>query len=218
MGMEQKGMATRAVFIAALIAGSSYLIAVASGLEGALAIVWKGAGVALLAVWAAMQAKSRDGWLIAAVMALGCAGDVLLEALGLMPGALAFAAGHLAAIALYLRNRRARLENSQKALALLLPPLVAWASWAMTGDVGVAFYAALLGLMASLAWTSRFSRYRTGIGAMLFVASDLLIFARFGGRIDGVLVGPAIWALYFAGQALIVHGVVRVLSGGGRAG
>jgi uncharacterized membrane protein YhhN len=211
--MKQRGMTTGAVFAAALIAGASYSIAVVSGMEGALTVVWKGAGVALLALWAAMQARGRDGWLAAAVMAFGCAGDVLLEALGLMPGALAFAAGHIVAITLYLRNRRSRLQTSQKTLAVLLPPLVAWASWAMTRDGAVAAYAGLLGLMASLAWTSRFPRYRTGIGAMLFVASDLLIFARFGGRIDGDWVGLAIWALYFGGQALIVWGVVRTLSG-----
>ena len=46
----------------------------------------EGAGVALLAIWAAIQARDVDGWLIAAVMALGATGDVLLDAQGLETG------------------------------------------------------------------------------------------------------------------------------------
>jgi len=61
--------------------------------------------------------------------------------------------------------------------------------------------------MAAMAWTSRFPRYRTGIGAMLFVASDLLIFARLGPIADTVTAGIVIWLLYFIGQWLIAVGV-----------
>ncbi len=43
-------------------------------------MAWKGAGVALLAVYAALKARNLDGWLICAVMAFGALGDVLLEA------------------------------------------------------------------------------------------------------------------------------------------
>ena len=72
-------------------------------------------------------------------------------------------------------------------------------------------YALLLGLMAGSAWTSRFSRYRTGIGAVMFVASDLLIFAEMGPLAGAAFIGVAIWALYFAGQFLITLGVAQGL-------
>ena len=42
-------------------------------------------------------------------------------------------------------------------------------------------YTGGVAIMAATAWVSRFPRYRTGIGAMAFLASDLLIFAG-GGR------------------------------------
>jgi uncharacterized membrane protein YhhN len=158
-----------------------------------------------------MLARNMDGWLLAAVMACGAAGDVLLEAAGLMTGAVAFAIGHVIAIWLYLRNRRPRLSPSQRALALLIVPATVAIAWLLPADrslaPGIAFYALLLSAMAAMAWTSRFPRYRTGIGAMLFVASDLLIFARLGPVADTVTVGVAVWLLYFIGQWLIAVGV-----------
>src|SRR3546814_10762347 len=84
------------------------------GWSGPGVIAWKGAGVALLAAWAVSAARDLDGWLIAVVLALGAAGDVLLEAAGMIAGAAAFLAGHLVAIWLYARNRRAALTPSQR--------------------------------------------------------------------------------------------------------
>src|SRR3546814_9396402 len=85
---------------------------------------------------------------------------------------------------LYARNRRAALTPSQRALGWLVAPATVVISVALAWRSGeaatIGIYAAALGVMAAMAWTSRFPRYRTGIGAMLFVASDLLLFARFG--------------------------------------
>lgn len=208
-------MTARVIWWAALIAGASFVFAAQSGATGALFVAWKGAGVALLALWCALQARGRDGWLIAAVMAFGALGDVLIE-WRLEAGAGAFLIGHVLAIALYVRNRRSRLTPSQTGLGLLIAPATVFVAWMLTmaqpGGLGVVFYAAGLGLMASTAWISRFPRYRTGIGAVLFVASDLLIFARMGPMAASPLPGLLIWPLYFAGQALIAYGVVRTLT------
>ena len=65
--------------------------------------------------------------------------------------------------------------------------------------------------MAASAWLSRFSRYNVGIGALLFVVSDLLIFARLGGRIDQSLSSWFVLPLYYAGQLLICTGVIRAV-------
>lgn len=221
MGNRKSGLAL-ALLIAALVSGASYLLPVwwmqqqglvgMDGAAGGIRIAWKGAGVALLALHAAVLARDKDGWLIAVVMGFGALGDVLIDAIGLKAGAIAFAAGHVVAIWLYGRNRRARTTSSQRLLGILLPPLVVFATWRMTGDIGASVYAVLLSVMASLAWASRFPRYRTGIGAMMFVASDLLIFAREGHTLEGGWIGFAIWGLYFAGQALIVLGVTQTLA------
>jgi uncharacterized membrane protein YhhN len=45
----------------------------------------------------------------------------------------------------------------------------------------------------------------------MFVASDLLIFARGGPLAGQTWVGFFVWSLYFAGQALICTGVARAL-------
>ena len=57
-----------------------------------------------------------------------------------------------------------------------------------------------------------FRFHRVGIGAVLFVISDLLIFSRFGAMKESAVPGLLIWPTYFAAQALIAWGVVRTLS------
>ncbi len=196
---------------AAVIAGLSYVAIWGLGFGPTVMTLWKGAGVSLFALWAASLARDQDGWMLAAVMAFGAAGDVLLETAGLMTGAVAFAIGHVIAIWLYARNRRAALTVSQRLLAVLIIPATVITAYMLPTDrsaaAGIAVYALLLSVMAATAWTSRFPRYRTGIGAMMFVASDLLIFARLGPIGDTVTVGVAIWLLYFIGQWLIAVGV-----------
>lgn len=204
----------RGLYWIAVLAGASYCLIPWGLVEaGSWQAAWKTSGVALLAVWAAMQARSSDGWRIAVVLALGALGDLLLETHGFVVGGAAFAAGHLVAIWLYVRNRRVAPSVSQRLLGWVLVPLVtAIAVLLARGDVGVAVYALLLSAMAASAWVSRFPRYRVGIGAMLFVASDLLIFARMGPLAGSAVPGVLIWPLYFAGQAMIAWGVVQALA------
>ena len=207
-----------AVFAGALVAGTSYLLAAPFGVGGPVVIVWKGAGVALLAVWSAMQARGRDGWLIAAVMAFGALGDVLIEAVGLDAGAAAFMVGHGAALWLYAPNQRASLSSSQRALHCCLIIGTPLCAWFLARNSVVIVYSTLLGLMAAYAWTSRFPRYRVGLGAVMFVASDLLIFAKLGSLAGSPVPGLLIWPLYFGGQVLIAWGVTRTLAQDGPKG
>ena len=72
-------------------------------------------------------------------------------------------------------------------------------------------YVLIAAIMASMAWISRFPRYRTGIGALLFVASDIAIIAGQAELLPVELRRVAVWPLYFAGQALIAWGVVTTL-------
>lgn len=206
---------TRLLLAASIVFGLTYPLIWNAGLPPAAEIAWKGAPVALLALWAAAEAREKDGWLLATVLALGALGDVLLE-IAFTAGAASFALGHLVAIWLYLRNRRAALAPSQRLLALLLVPLTVAIAFALPADraqaPGVAFYSLLLSAMAAGAWTSRFPRYRTGIGAMLFLASDLLIFARMGPLRGAAWVSYAIWPAYYAGQLLIAVGVRQGLA------
>lgn len=203
--------------LASIIAATAYYFLrdnpVGEGLWGILA---KGASVGLLAVYVWLRApggrRRIDGALLVAALALAAAGDMAIE-IDFVTGGAFFAAAHCAATALYWRNRHPRPSPTQKLIGAALfvgTPLV---SWFLSGAAQIALYAAFLGAMAAAAWMSHYPRYRVGTGAVLFVISDWLIFAR-EGPID---LEPAntilIWPLYYAAQIMIATGIVQCLRG-----
>jgi len=196
--------------LASLIAGISYWFVADSWIPGLYLIFWKGAGVALLAVYAWVHHPVRDAHRIALVMAFGALGDMVLE-VNFTGGALAFLAGHMVAIALYLRHRQGSLAAADKAVAAALLLGVPALSFALTGRPEVAFYALGLGGMAAAAWASDFPRLRVGLGAAMFAASDLLIFARMGPLAESQVPHLLVWPLYYFGQFLITVGVIGAL-------
>jgi uncharacterized membrane protein YhhN len=207
----------RLLLIAAIIAGTSYVGSWFLDVSTAASVIWKGAGVAILAVYAASQARSLDGWMLAVVLAFGALGDMLLETHGLVIGALAFLAGHLTAIALYLCNRDPDLSARHLMLGLTIIPVVTATAFLLPPDRAgaglIALYALGLAAMAAAAWISRFPRTLVAAGALMFVVSDLLIFLRTGRPdLDVFPMALAVWALYFTGQVLIALGVSRTLA------
>lgn len=204
--------------IAAIVLGASYWL-VAGQEHGPLLVAWKGSGAALLAVAAGLVAHRhpavrRDAALLATVMALGALGDIGIE-FSLTVGAAFFLIGHAIAIGLYLINRCARstADIGLAAAILLLIPSVAWnlpADRAIAPVVMV--YASGLALMTGTAWLSGFPRHRVALGALMFAASDLLIFARMGPLAGSIIPRLLVWPLYFGGQALICTGVLGALS------
>jgi uncharacterized membrane protein YhhN len=193
-----------AIFWAALVAGLSYWPGSRLPLDPALLVAWKGAGVSLLALWAATRARDLDGWMLVAVLALGATGDVLLEG-SLTVGGAIFLAGHAVAIWLYLRNRAAAAGW----WPLLMVPIVVAVSAMLPSDrtaaPGIALYAFGVSAMAACALMSRFRL--AALGASMFVVSDLLIFARLGPLAGSVVPHLLVWPLYFIGQALIAWDV-----------
>ncbi|MFA7263194.1 MAG: lysoplasmalogenase family protein [Caulobacter sp.] len=214
--MTTRDTAARWALIGSILGGVSYIAAWRMGLPAPLELAWKGSGVGLLAVHAALKARNRDGWLLTAVMTFGFLGDVLLG-VQFIVGAVAFLIGHAVAIGLYLTNRRPALGRSQLALALLLVPATVFIAFMLPADraaaPGVAFYTLGLSLMAATAWTSRFPRFTVGIGALMFLVSDLVIFAKMGPLPDTFLTGLAVWVPYYLGQLLICVGVVGAARG-----
>lgn len=170
------------LFVAALLAGLSYWPGSELALPPAVLIAWKGAGVGLLALWAAARASDTDGWLLALVLACGFAGDVLLEAVGLTTGAVAFLIGHLAAIVLYSRNRASPPRWAPLAFAPIVAACAALLPANASAAPGIGLYGLALGGMAACALMSRFRM--AAVGAWLFVASDLLIL-RDSGHLPG---------------------------------
>ena len=183
--------------------------------SGPAVTAWKGAGVGLLAAWSVRNAWNFDGRLIAFIMGIGALADVVLD-IKFLTGGTIFAIGHMVAIYFYIRNRRSPISNSQALLAATLVPVGTYMAWSMPYEAAEAANALLYTLfvtaMAATAWISRFPRYRTGLGAMLFVISDLFIFSRFGPLEGSSIPNYLVWPLYFFGQALIAWGVVDTLT------
>ncbi len=196
--------------LASLVAGISYWFVADSAIPGLWLILWKGAGVALLGIYAWAHHPVRDAHRIALVMALGALGDMILE-VNFTGGALAFFAGHMVAIALYFRHRRADLDTQDKRTAVALLIGIPALSFGLTGKPEVTFYALALGGMAAAAWSSDLPRLRVGLGAVMFAVSDLLIFARMGPMATSAVPHLLVWPLYYFGQFLITVGVVGAL-------
>lgn len=205
---------SRPWLLLSLVAAISYYFVSDAPIPGLYLILWKGLGVGFLAVFALVRHHSGDGRLIGGVMALGAIGDMLIE-IDLIYGAVAFLVGHIVAIALYARHRRRTVTRSQRLFAIVLVPAVVLIAWALPmdreGATGIAVYTLFLAVMAAMAWTSDFPRYRVGAGALMFVASDLLIFARFGPLEGSIIPDWLIWPLYYFGQFLICTGVIQAL-------
>jgi uncharacterized membrane protein YhhN len=200
-----------------IVAGVAYPLLWNLQIHPAALIALKGAAVGLLALAAGRQADSPDGSLLAIVLALCASGDVLLE-ISFPAGAASFAAGHVAAIILYRRNRAARGRRSCERFAVPAALLAFGALGPVlllgTDHIGLAgftIYSLLLSAMAAAAWTSRFPRSLTGTGALLFVASDTLIAARMGPLAGSTATDYAVWLAYYAGQMLIFVGAARTL-------
>ena len=181
---------------------------------GLIAMFWKMAAVGFLVPFALRRHHKGEFVTLAIMLAFYALGDGLIE-LSMVAGALAFAAGHLVAIFLYFRHRRVKPVFSQKLLAvtiLLATPVIAY-SLPPTRDEGiqVAAYSIILAAMAAMAWSSNFPRYRVGLGAILFVISDLLIFAELGPLAESEVTGLAIWYLYYFGVLMIAVGIAQTL-------
>eukprot|EP01037_Dinobryon_pediforme_P004377 gene4377-4423_t len=177
--------------VVSLIFGIGYGLGAGVIPAGALHILVKMGGVAALAIYAWCYAKPENRP-IALVLALGALGDGLIE-LSLIAGALAFLAGHLVACRFYWRERRPGAAGP--ALAVPIGALVALSdvAFAVSGRFETGIYALGLGAMAGMAWNSRFARSRVALGAVLFAASDLLLFARMGVLAHSPLPDLLVW-------------------------
>ncbi|AKM09993.1 lysoplasmalogenase family protein [Croceicoccus naphthovorans] len=203
------------LFASLLVALAWLFLSGDPAIPGIYKFVWKGVPVALLAVYAFQRHLGRDGMLLTAVLVLAAIADMFSE-LQFAAAGTVMSFSLLAAIWLYWSNRRENIVGSQKALALVLAIAVPVVSWLLlAGEEGRALatgFSLLMAIMAALAWTSRFSRYRVGVGAVLFVVSELLLFATQGPILrDNSIAAWLVWPVYYAGQLMIATGVVSRL-------
>ena len=204
----------RPFLLASIAAAAAYFYLRDAEFPELYAVAIKGGSIALLAAYAFLRHHSPDARILVWVRGLSAIGDVAI-AYDMQLGGMFFFASHVAALALYLRNRRSGLSQSQKVLVaglLLLTPLIAYFLPAdRASAMQVALYALALGAMAASAWASSFPRYRVGAGAVLFVVSDLLIFAGLGPLAQSDIPHVFVWPTYYLGQFLICTGVIQTL-------
>jgi uncharacterized membrane protein YhhN len=204
----------RPFLLASLAFGISYPLAAYLPVPGFLAVLWKMAGVALLVPYALRRHHQAEFMMLAVILGLCSLGDGLIEE-SLQLGAVAFAVAHATSIWLYSRHRRVKPAFSQSLLALTILIGVPVIAYLLPADralaLPVAVYSLFLSAMAAMAWSSNFPRYRVGMGAVLFVISDLLIFAEQGPLAGWKPVGLLIWYLYYFGVLMIAVGVAQTL-------
>ena len=196
--------------LASLAAGVAYYLLWNNPIAELWLIALKGASVALLAVYTLRRASGGDAAILALALALSSAGDMALVLIFEVGGALFFAS-HVAALALYARNRASETTGSQKACAAALFIATPLLSYLLSGRMDIAAYSLALAAMAASAWMSRFPRSRVGLGAILFLISDWLIFSRFGPLDLTPLPDILVWPTYYIAQFLIATGVVQTL-------
>lgn len=204
----------RPLLLASIAAAAVYFYLRDADFPEMFAVLLKGASVGLLAVYAWLRHSAADARLLTWVLGFSALGDMAIE-YDRTIGGLLFFVSHMFAINLYWRHRREVLSPTQKAAAvclLLLTPIIAYFLPAdRAAAQQVALYALALGGMAASAWASGFPRYRVGVGALLFVISDLLIFASMGPLAQSDIPHWLIWPAYYFGQFLICIGVVQSL-------
>ena len=174
----------------------------------------KGFATFMLAVYIWVRHSGPSARLLAWAFGAAALGDMAMEADRTI-GGLLFFAYHVLAMGVFLRHRRPQLAPTQSwvcGLVLLLTPVIAWllpADRELAWQTGL--YGLALGAMAASAWASDFPRYRVGAGAMLFLLSDILIFAEMGPLANSDIARYLVWPIYYLGQFLIATGVVQTM-------
>ncbi len=181
---------------------------------GMAAILWKMGAVSCLVPYALRRHHDGHFAWAALFLAIYAVADGVLE-VSTFWGGLIFAIGHVIAAALYLRHRRVLIAPTQLALAIVLLIATPIITWFLPTDRSMASQTALYGFfiggMAAAAWSSNFPRYRVGVGAVLFVLSDITLVAEMGLLGNWFGRGTVVWYSYYFGVLLMATGIVQTL-------
>ncbi|WP_165853486.1 lysoplasmalogenase family protein [Aurantiacibacter aquimixticola] len=173
----------------------------------------KGSACAFLAIYAWLRHGSSDARLLAAAMAVASVADMAIE-FDLRVGAGIFVIFHLMMIRLFMRHTRGPGKGVESVIFIalcVLPAVIAYTFAEGLFAIGAGVYGLALGIMAAAAWTSTFPRASVAAGAILFVLSDILIFAGLGPLSGSPLPEYLVWPIYYFGQFLITVGIVTTL-------
>ncbi|MBB3032844.1 lysoplasmalogenase family protein [Alteriqipengyuania lutimaris] len=193
-----------------LLAGIATPFLDQTAVGGLWLILIKASAVGFLAVYAAQRTRGLRAGLFVLALALAALGDAIIE-VSLAAGGAAFLASHIVAVLFYRRYSRPEPSVARTWGVVILLVTVPVVSWLLSGEWTIGLYALGLGAMAMAAWLSLFPQWRVGLGALLFVISDWLIFSRMGPVDLAPLPDLLVWPTYYIAQLLIATGVVQAL-------
>ncbi|SDD79501.1 MULTISPECIES: lysoplasmalogenase [Kordiimonas] len=183
-------------------------------------VLTKASAVTFLALFVAVNIRTFGHALLFFALLASVAGDVLLaiptEPAGqaFLRGLMGFMAAHVFFIVLYMTNRQPMgdvrtLPVRLSSLLWLFAFISGYMLYDSLGDMRMYVYAytAVLTAMATSALLSKFPFRLTGIGAVLFVASDAALGARQFMSVPEY-VGYFVWASYYAAQLMMTLGVM----------
>jgi len=212
--MQRAIIESRPYLLLSLLLGISYFFVKDSNIPGLYLLTWKGAPIGFLAIYCFRRLMNGDGALIGFAMLLFALGSMVLE-VERIAGAVIIIFAYIAAIIFFMRHRRTQTTFSQTALTSIMVPAICFVSWALPADRSdagpILIFSLFLAIMAAMAWSSKFTRYRVGLGAMLLVAHDLVLFATMGPWEESMIARWLIWPLFYIGLFMISTGVVRRL-------
>jgi uncharacterized membrane protein YhhN len=213
--MSRRALAQKRPLLAlSILAALAFYYLRASDFPELWLIPLKGSAVGLLAFYAFLRHGSPDARLMGWALGAAALGDMGIE-VDFQIGGLLFFLSHVLAMGVFLRHRRGPLRGADSWIAGVFVVAVPVAAWLLPADRDAAWmvglYALALGGMAASAWASTFPRAQVGAGALLFVVSDLLIFAGMGPLMGSDLPEYLVWPIYYLGMLLITTGVLTGL-------
>ncbi len=174
----------RPILLASMAAALAFFFMRQSPLPELFLVPLKGAAVGLLALYAFMRHRGRDAYHLGAIMIVAALGDMAMEVDHHCRGAALLPATtwcHRALPAHPREHCRSDPEGRCRGNAAAHAGYLLAASRSTAPRrCPLALYGLAVGGMAACAWLSAFPRYRVGLGAVLFLASDVLIVAGYG--------------------------------------
>ena len=178
----------------------------------ALLVPWKGACTLGLAVSVALASQRKPTRLFALALMISAVADMLLPIGALVLSGLLFSISHLIAIIVFWRNRAGSVSALRRIVAFAVPVLTSGLSLLALYGTGqpmiFVLYPFLSGIMATTAILSRFPIWLSGLGAAIFVCSDVLVLAWMGVWERDNSFNFLAWLTYFGGYALLARGAM----------
>lgn len=180
-------------------------------------VLVKASAVSFLALFVAVNIRTFGHALLFLALVASVGGDVLLaipHEQAFLRGLMSFMAAHVIFIILYVTNRKpfgelGTLPVRISSLLWLFAFIAGYMLFDALGDMRmyVFTYTAVLTAMATAALLSKFPFKLTGIGAVLFVASDAALGARQFMNVPE-FVGYFVWISYYLAQIMMTLGVM----------